>query len=129
MISYPQSRETFAELREYKEHFGERGKTGIIEPDTGGNIPNNTIYTTIGMSSSLTSNVLGHEFGHGIDFAKNPLGTFTLAKNDPNHDCQDAGNRNSTLSKTARDWQDNYDDLYKKYLTTHPDYNPNKKTE
>jgi hypothetical protein len=54
------------------------------------------------------SHVLAHEAGHAYNNAQNP----TQAMQDTTtHNCQDPENRNSFQSKTAVDWQQNYDRL------------------
>lgn len=100
------------------------GKTGINPLDSNGNIPLDKIFTTIDKGLRVTSNVLGHELGHGVSIAASPLNYYNLMLNNPNHNCQDDSNRNSTLSQNARDWQDSYDRNYKAYKRANPTYKP-----
>ncbi len=59
------------------------------------------------------SNVLSHEIGHIFGFKHEPVNYFNACKT--MHSCQDPANRNHTQSKSAMDWQENYDYLKKNY--------------
>ncbi len=91
------------------------GKTGIGRLNGAGEIPQNTIYTTIDPKTNVMSDVLAHEFGNGIDIASNPSGYITNITNHPNHDCQDPGNRNHVLTRVAMNWQERFNRLATQY--------------
>lgn len=92
------------------------GKTAMAKPDANGNIFRNKIYTTIGQGVGIISNVLAHEFGHGVSIAADPLGYYNQMLSSPDQNCQDPSNRSTTLSKNAVDWQESYDRKYKAYI-------------
>lgn len=90
----------------------DKGNTSFAV-DTKGNIVDNVINTTIGKGLSVTADVLAHELGHGASIAADPVKYYEAIV--PNHDCQDPANRNHYLSKTALDWQQQYNTKYKEY--------------
>lgn len=59
------------------------------------------------------SHVLSHEIGHLFGFKSNPAKYVSASQN--LHDCQDPANRNHLQTKSAMDWQQNYDYLKQNY--------------
>jgi hypothetical protein len=80
--------------------------------DTKGNIYGNVINTTIDKGISTTADVLPHELGHSASIAADPVNYYEAIV--PGHNWQDPKNRNHYLSKTALDWQQQYNEKNKK---------------
>lgn len=93
---------------------GAATRTGF-DKNTDGSYKSITSITTTMDYSAIkpVSNVLAHEMGHAYNVAKNPAETMVDTNT---HNCQDPTNRNTFQSKTAMDWQENYDRI--KTLTT-----------
>lgn len=77
-----------------------------------GGLSADDIRTTIDPSISVTADVLAHEFGHAVAIARNPIlynhYVNLIVGDNKLYNCQDAANRINSVSKTAMDFQMNY---------------------
>jgi hypothetical protein len=84
------------------------GATGVKSVDSQGNI-DGPIRTTLEATSSITSNVLAHEFGHGMGIAADPINYFNQMKSNPGFNCRDTGSIDTTLGRPAMQMEKRYD--------------------
>jgi hypothetical protein len=90
----------------YANQYG--GGATVSTTTSDGNIIDNKIYTFISPSVDVRSDVLAHEFGHGVAIANDPLVYREAYIANPQNNCKDPIKRNAILSGLAVEWERRY---------------------